>query len=278
MQSLKTTLLNFSNRDVGALLADRRYRRYAIGLAAAWFFACLMWGAPASLMSALLKPIAPQLELRALEGGFWNGRAGTAFWLQDKQRIALGSVEWQLSPWSLLWLHPAAHIATSYGQQFVDARVRLSPLGTLQLRDVSAALPVAALTHWLPVPADGLLGLKLTRAEIAARGLPLRAVQGELQWQQAAWQWNSRWLTLGDYRCQLDMKDGAQLHAVLQGQGALGANGDALLNLNDKNYTLQLALTPAATLPQEFRDGIGMLLGGERDAQGRWQVKRNGKW
>jgi hypothetical protein len=176
-----------------------------------------------------------------------------------------------------LWLHPAAHISATYGQQFIDTRVRLSPLGSIQLRDVRAAVPVPALTHWLPMPADGLLGLNVARAELTRHG-QLRELAGEVFWQQAAWQWSSRWIALGDYRCPLTMKDGATLNVAVQGGSALAAEGGAQLNLNEKKYALQLQLTTAAALPQELRDGVGALLGGERDAQGRWQIKRNGTW
>jgi len=278
MSFLKNSLTSFSSVDGIALLNTARRRRLAIAAASIWFFGCLLWTAPASLLVALLKPIAPQLELQIPEGGFWRGRAGAAFWHNNDQRFALGAVEWQLSPWSLLWLHPGAHITANYGQQFIDANVRLSPLGAVQLRDVRAALPVAALAHWLPMPADGLLGLKLARVEIARRDPQVRELQGEASWQQAAWQWSSRWVALGDYSCQLEMKESARIHVVLQGQGALAASGEATVNLKDKDYALQLLLSPAASLPQEFRDGLGLFLGGQRDAQGHWQINRNGKW
>ncbi|HSB96637.1 MAG TPA: type II secretion system protein N [Spongiibacteraceae bacterium] len=278
MSSFKNSLASFSAVNGGALLRTARRRRISVAAAAVWFFASLLWTAPASLMVAVLKPIAPQLELQIPEGGFWRGRAGAAFWQNNDQRIALGTVEWRLSPWSLLWLHPGAHITANYGQQFIDANVRLSPLGSVQLRDVRAALPVAALAHWLPMPADGLLGLKLARVEIARREPLVRELEGEASWQQAAWQWSSRWVALGDYSCQLDMKESARIHAVLQGQGALAANGEATVNFKDKDYSLQLLLSPTESLPQEFREGLGLFLGGQRDAQGHWQIKRSGKW
>jgi hypothetical protein len=94
----------------------------------------------------------------------------------------------------------------------------------------------------------------------------------------AAWQWNSNWVALGDYSGKISMPEKSRLKVQLEGKGALAANGEATLNLADKNYALQLLLTPAASLPQELRDGAGVMLGGQRDAQGRWQIKRDGKW
>lgn len=286
MSSEKNSPLKFSALD--RLLQDGRqsatgamalrYRRRAIAVAVLWFVGCLAWTAPAALMAMLLKPLAPQLQLQMLEGGFWQGRAGAAFWQQGEQRFALGRLEWKLSPLSLLWLHPGAQISTSYGEQFVDAHVRVSPLGTLQLRDLRAALPVAALTHQLPVRVEGLLGLRMKRVELGLRTLQLRELDGEIQWQRAATQWGSNWVALGDYTGIVTTPEKKQMRVQLDGKGALAANGEVTLNIVDKSYALQLVLTPAATLPQELRDGAGAMLGGQRDAQGRWQVKRDGKW
>ena len=286
MSSEKTSSLKFSALD--RLLQDGRqsatgavalrYRRRIIALATIWFLGCLAWNAPATLMATVLKPFAPQLELQSLEGGFWRGRAGSAFWRLGDQRFALGRVEWTLNPWSLLWLHPGAQINTAYGEQFIDTRVRISPLGTLQLRDLRAALPVAALTRQLPVQVEGLAGLRFERVDLGLHSLQLLDLQGDIQWQRAATQWNSNWVTLGDYASVASMPDKKQLRLQIEGKGALAANGEATLNLADRNYAVQLLLTPAASLPQELRDGAGAMLGGQRDAQGRWQIKREGKW
>jgi hypothetical protein len=265
-------------RSSGTGATAFRYRRRAIALAAIWFFCCLAWGAPAALMALLLKPLAPQLELQMIEGSFWHGRAGAAFWQQGSQRFALGNLEWRLSPWSLLWLHPGAHITANYGDQVIDTRVRVSPLGTLQLRDLRAALPVEGLSQKLPLRLDGLLGLRFARAEIARRDPQLRVLEGDFEWQRAASQWNSNWVALGDYSGRISMPEKEQLRIQLDGKGALAATGEATVKLADKSYALQLLLTPAPTLPQELRDGAGAMLGGQRDAQGRWQIKRDGKW
>jgi hypothetical protein len=278
---LKSSALERLLRDTrssGTGATALRYRRRAIAVALIWFFGCLGWGAPAALMASLLKPLAPQLELQMLEGGFWHGHAGAAFWQQGDQRFALGKLEWSLNPWSLLWLHPGAHIATSYGDQVVDTRVSVSPLGTVQLRDLRASLPVAGLTQKLPLRIDGLLGLRLERAEIARREPRLRALEGEVEWQRATAQWNSNWIALGDYSGRMVMPEKNQLKVQLDGKGALAANGEATIKLAEKNYALQLLLTPAPTLPQELREGAGAMLGGQRDAQGRWQIKHDGKW
>ena len=252
------------------------WRRRAIGAAAVWFFVCLLWGAPAQLLAAMLKPLLPQLQLLAIDGGFWNGSAGQAFWQQDGKVMALGKIEWQLSPGSLLWLHPSAHIATRYGEQFVDTHIRFSPRGRIVLYDTSAAIPVQLVGYWLPLPAKGLLDVKLARAEFSRRRVD--KAEGDIYWQQAQWQWGAQWLALGDYRCTLHMETAGDLHCVLQGQGALAGTGDVEIDFNKKNWSAAARLKPDAKLPEDFRQTVAALLAVKVDAQNQWQIRRNGSW
>lgn len=256
-------------------ISPRRWRRLALAAAVIWFVGCLLYSAPASLFAALLQRAAP-VQLSGVEGSFWHGRAAAADILWQGQRFALGRLEWRLNPWSLLWLHPGAQVSTHYGEQFLDTRLRLTPTGSVQLRDTRAALPLTALGRWLPLPAGGLLAADFAAVDI--RGRELRLARGSVFWQRAQWQWNNNWLVLGDYRCQLDLQDAQAAHCTLQGDGALAMQGEVALDLQQKTYSLDAQLTAQASLPQDFRDGLGLILAAERDAQGRWLVRRNGKW
>ncbi len=250
--------------------------------AGVWFLACVLYGAPAALLDIVMRRFVPQLQLQNVSGSLWNGAAAQAFWVQGEpgqanaQVYALGSVEWHIQPWSLLWLHPAARIATHYGEQFVDAQVRVSPLGRLTLKQTSAALPAALLSNWVPVTARGLLALKLDRAEVA-RG-QWRALQGTLYWQQAQWQWDTRWLGLGDYRCDLSVPKVPQVRCALQGQGALALDGTVDIDAGARTWAVQLQATPAPSLPENFRQSLQVMLAAQPDAQGKFAVTRNGRW
>jgi len=251
-------------------------RRAALAVASLWFLACLFYGAPPQLFAALVQR-GGTLQLETIDGSFWQGRAGEAYViLPDQQRIALGTLEWRLRPSSLLWLHPDAHVSTEYGEQSAQADVRLSPLGTVQLHNVRATAPLAALNRWLPLPAQGTVSIDLAELELSRS--ELRKVQGQLSWQQASWEWNMRWLALGDYRCELQMTKPAQVRCALQGAGALGIEGELLVDLNDKNYSLQAQLRPADSLPRDFREGLALVLGATRDASGQMPLHRDGRW
>jgi hypothetical protein len=146
----------------------------------------------------------------------------------------------------------------------------------MRLRDTRAAVPLPALNHWLPLPARGLLALNLSNAKIA--GSELRELQGEIVWQQASWQWSTRWLELGDYRGQLQMEQAPKLHGVIEGKGALALNGQIDIDWKEKKYDVQAQLIANESLPKEFRDGLTLLLAAKQDAQGHYQVRRNGGW
>lgn len=265
-----------------SIKSNIRIQRRVIAAAAIWFFLCLIWTAPASLFALLLKPIAPQLHLQNVSGGFWQGTAGHAIWQQNDRAIALGSLQWKINPLSLLWLHPSARISATtgmqanQGEQFFDAHVRASPLGHIALRDVGAALPMTLLSQWLPLPANGTVMLKIERADFTRQ--QLQSLQGTVYWQRAQWQWNSRWIGLGDYSCALQMPNAQHLQGVLQGQGALGGSGDVTVNFSERSYTLNAQLKAERNLPEEFRQGLILMAGAQPDASGQMQIKRSGRW
>ena len=257
--------------------APRRVLHRRIGaLALVWFLCCLAWSAPAQLLVLVLQPLLPQLQLQNVSGGFWHGSAAQAYWGPHDKVIALGKLEWRIAPWSLLWLHPQADVSTRYGEQSVEMRARLSPLGRIVLRDASAALPAQVLGYWLPLPAAGTLALNLKRAEFT--DTDLLAVDGELHWQRAQWQWGNGWLMLGDYRCVLRTEGPDKLQCALRGQGALAGNGTLAIDSNDHSWSADLKVKMHSELPPEFRQTVTMLLAGKADANGELQVQRSGRW
>lgn len=278
----KMTVAVTANKTELGFVFDRRWRRRAIVASALWFFACVFYGAPATLFESMLRKFVPQLQLQNVSGSFWNGNAAQAFWSQGKagangdQVIALGSFEWHLQPWSLLWLHPTARVSTNYGEQFFDTRLRLSPLGRVTLTQTSAALPAALISNWAPIGARGQFALKLERAALSRSQID--ELQGTLYWQQAQWQWNSRWLTLGDYRCELSVPAVKKVNCALQGQGALAIDGAIAVDLQERNWSTQLQVKIDASLPEDFRQGAQLMLAAQPDAQGKYAVNRNGRW
>ena len=236
-----------------------RVRRRWLVAGLLWFLVCVVTLAPASATVRLLAWRLPQLELAAVEGSFWQGRAGQAFWRIGNQRIALGRLDWDLSGWSLLWLHPRAHISAEWGEQIVSTDLRVSPFGSVTLRETRAALPVELVKIWAPIPARGTLTLALDRVEFDRDGL--RELKGTGEWRRAQWQWGARWLALGDYQFSADSDSAGAMAGSIKGAGDVGANGTFTFDPRARRYGVQTKLTVSRGLPQEFRDSLVYLLG-----------------
>lgn len=242
-----------------------------------WFLLALAWLAPAQLLPALLQGALPQLQLGSVAGSFWHGRAASAQWQNGQQVFALGAVEWRISPWSLLLLYPRAQVNSEFGDQFIAAKATLSPLGAVALRDVRVAVPAASLRAALPIPVEGLVTLQLPELSLRRDGV-LEKIVGELQWQRATWQWEHRWLPLGDYRCKLQSVAAGQLKCQLHGGSAAQISGVVDVDLAQRRYHIDGELLLNNELPASLRDGAGFLLGGESSGEGRWKIDREGSW
>ncbi len=148
-----------------------RQRKWLISAAVIWFSGWLIATAPARIFVGVLHKMLPALQLDSVEGSLWQGSARQAFVQTGGRTLALGRVDWRFYGWSLLLLHPSAHVSTSWGDQIVDTRVRLSPLGSVALRDTRAVFPVALLQLWAPLPARGNIGVNLQAVTLANGGL-----------------------------------------------------------------------------------------------------------
>lgn len=237
----------------------KRWRRGLIVAATVWLLACLLAFAPARVAARLFQLALPQLELGALSGSFWQGSAGQTYLTMGSQRLALGRLDWQLNAWSLLWLHPSAHVTAVWGEQLFDTNLRISPTGTLTLRETRAVFPVTLTRLWLPLPARGNIGLRVSAASFSRRGL--QDLTGEISWQRAQWQWGERWLALGEYQLQLHTEGESKLLGAFDGKGDLSGGGKVVIDLAQRQYQIDAQLAASRGLPQEFRDSLVFLLG-----------------
>jgi hypothetical protein len=238
-------------------LLSSRARRCLIVAALLWFVAALLALAPAAAAVRLLRWGAPQLELAAVDGSFWHGSAGQAFLNLGNQRVALGRLEWQLNGWSLLWLHPSAKISAEWGDQILDARLRVGPFGDVNVRELRAVMPVELVKIWAPVPARGALGVNIDAVDFNRQSL--QSLRGKIDWRRAQWQWGDRWLMLGDYQFDMQTHDGV-LDGKIAGGSDLAATGAFTAHLEKRTYEINAQLSASRGLPQEFRDSLVFLL------------------
>lgn len=258
-------------------------RRALCAFAVLWFFGWLAATAPARLVTGALHAINPALQCDAPAGSLWRGSAASC-WLRINDRtLALGRLDWRLRPWSLLWLQPSAHINASWGDQLVDGDVRVSPLGTITLRDMRVQVPASLLQVWAPVPARGTLGAHIDALQWRN---DLRELRGRLDWRDAQWQWGPNWLRLGNYTVELQAGSGQSLTGKLSGDGDLAGSGNIAADLERRSWQADATLSASRALPQDFRQSLIFLLGAKpvdnpnagAGAPEQFALARQGNW
>lgn len=138
----------------------------------------LLWFAPAALAYRQLADRLGPLRLDDVGGSVWEGRARQLV----AYDVALGTLRWRLSPWSLLARRPSGELELA--GEAIDARARFRfEDGALDLSEVDARFPAALLGPALDIPALRLTGTVTLRARHARLvGGLLASADGEADW------------------------------------------------------------------------------------------------
>ena len=236
----------------------RRTWLYA-GLAAAAFVIFFVASAPASLLSQL----APAgVELNGVQGTLWTGEASSV----RAGTLRLGRTRWELAPWQLLLGRVAGELDTTLPGGFARGQFAVSLGGSLQLRDFSAASPVASLAAatgmGLPV-SDGQVAVELTALKITD-GWPEQAV-GEIRIGDVPLVFRNGQPVL-DQLASFELRfDADEVPEAGPLEGTLNDRGGplevvGLLQLTPPaNYELSGRAMARATAPQEMQQALVML-------------------
>ncbi|MDR2112753.1 MAG: type II secretion system protein N [Candidatus Accumulibacter sp.] len=220
------------------LPAGRRTLPFAAGV----FILALLVRLPASFATLLLPP---EIQLREVEGTFWNGRASA---LGIDGRLLQEQLSWNFLPRALL----EAKLAWAVGGRLSDQNSRLELAihpGSVELREVSLVLPLEPLAALHPRLKPAQLGAVL---RVSAKSLNLdgRSPMAATVAVEHLFTPLSPQGELGSYR--LDGKsDGAgrgdwQIATV---SGALRVSGKGTFDIGRAQAGGQLTLTPQSPIP-----------------------------
>ena len=155
--------------------------------------------APARLVVPLLP--GDRIIMQGLNGTLWRGSASRALVQAGPGYLQLGSVEWMLSPLSLLTFRPRFDLRSQWGRQRLSGELVLRGGADISVHDLSANLPAELIKHYLPVALDGDLSLQFAILHLR-EGLPYHT-EGRLVWQRATWLSPAGSRPLGSYAVQL---------------------------------------------------------------------------
>lgn len=190
---------------------------------------------PARLALAVLPA---ELQLSGVTGTIWHGRAARAMVSLSGEVLMLGGLDWQLQPTSLLRFRPTAEVSAQWGGQQLDGEVGVDWRGELVLEDVAATMDIGWARRALPLFVEGRLRADVARAVIAGDGL--KAVQGNIVWERAAWAARAGSLPLGTYVIELAGEEGRVVGDVSTLSGGMQATGRVALDGPDYEVSVRL--------------------------------------
>lgn len=218
------------------LLPARRTLLFAAGI----FLIALIVRLPAGFATLALPP---EIQLRDVEGSFWNGRASAA---GVNGVLVQEQVSWNFLPRALLDAKLAWAVGGRLGDQASRCELALRPRGA-ELNDVSLVLPLEPLAALHPQLKPAQLGavLRVTAKQLGMRSPVAASVAVEHLFSPLAAQGE-----FGSYR--LDFKGGAdgkgdwQIATVA---GVLKAAGQGTFDAGRSRVAGRAVLAPQSPIP-----------------------------
>jgi hypothetical protein len=204
---------------------------------------------PARVLTGWLSRQDPNLAFAQVEGTVWRGSAA-----QLRVRgIALGRLQWRVSPLSLFRLAPAGELQLRDSKLSLDSAVERLRDGSIRLTDLQGTLDASWLAPVLAIPAlvpTGKVQADFSTLQVSPYGLPQR-VQGELRWEDAG-VFGLVQAQLGGLRIRVDSEP--QLSGLIE---SMGANPPVEIHgvfaLKGLQYSADVMLTPNTSNKQVLR-------------------------
>ncbi len=210
-------------------------RGVLIGLGAVVLFALVLAFLPARLLPRLLPPDA--IRLSALSGTLLKGRAARAIVPTPAGYIHLGSLSWEIDPFSLLTLAPRVAIRSAWGAQRASLTLRRRG-ARIEIDDLDATIDATLLRTLAPLAVDGRLSLQFEH--LVFEGTAPSAANGRFVWQDAVWRTKTREHPLGSYVAQVSSTGATILAEIDTLAGPVEAQGNA--TLEGSGYDLEISI------------------------------------
>ncbi len=218
------------------------------------FFAILAVNAPAHLAGYMVNE--DEVRLSGFSGTIWEGAASNAAIATEAGWVQLGQLRWSLSELYLLMLSPTADISSQWGQQRLQANVRVSPGGDIRIRGLDATFSAALIKELMPVNLRGELNLFMEHMHISD-DQPVSG-KGRLVWRQAFWRGNQGSQPLGDYVLQFEIPAPQQARATVSTlSGPIKVEGG--VTVDGRQYSVDARLSSSGRIDQELANALALM-------------------
>lgn len=237
-----------------------------------YFFCLVAAKAPAAWAVWIASQAAPGLWMNGTQGTIWRGKASAAqFQIAGFEPLALGNVEWRLSPWSLLSMNPCLQFSTSLPRQNMSGEVCQRLGGQSKLRNLLLDAPITNLKAFLPVELSGDVSIQIIQASFASNG-DIKRLDARFSWQRARAFFDGTWLGLGSFAGTAEQNGSGGAKAELFDlEGPFKVALDGELNNYREGWKLQGTIAPQQNAPQLIVQGLQIL--GEDMGDGSFRVQ-----
>ena len=177
------------------------------------------------------------LQLSGISGTVWNGKAETAVLPLDDDSYALGSLQWRLSPISLLTAKPCIDVQTKLDDQMLSGSACVGLDGALQLDNAQISVPAKVAEIIAPiVEVDGEIMLHVESLQLSNNQIHNLRASGS--WNAARFYNSTSWVGLGTLGFDLTEDGSGGVNAkILDVDGPLQLQLNSQFNLAGKYDT-----------------------------------------
>ncbi|WP_096085599.1 type II secretion system protein N [Agaribacterium haliotis] len=235
-----------------------------------YFLYLVVSSAPAAWAAWAAHKAVPNLWLNSVEGSLWSGKAQSAQVDIGPESFALGALNWQLNPWTLLILKPCVDFSASLPNQQLSGSVCHGLGGTTELSDLNIDLPLSVIKAILPMPASGSVSVQVLKAKFDKQ-LHVEQLAARGSWQKAKVHNGETWMSFGSFAA----------NAEADGQGGVSAKIFDLEGPYKSDFTASWAMGKDASIagtvaPQNGADQViiqGLQILGEDLGDGSYRVQ-----
>ena len=236
-------------------------KKLTVLLAVAVFIATLVGHAPATLLPAMARLAGVDLAALDVKGSLWRGEITSLQVRDGNQRYYIDNFAWQLHPRSLLAGQVCLDILDARAEGIsVRGNVCANSAGDVQGENLTIITRVrnALRLANFPLPVDGQSTLSISTVDWSSEA-GFKALTGEADIREYAYQVSGRQEVLGDYRLSLTAPDPATvLVRFLPSDAKIQLQGQVSVSMAG-GYDADLSFTPRADASQALVDSLKFL-------------------
>lgn len=233
----------------------------------------LLWTAPAQLLPLALQRWLPSVQLLAVEGTLWHGRAGNTMINFKGYHVPLGDTTWQLQPLSLFTLSPKIRMTTQASTHHMTGDVSWSATGHWRAKDFNMHFPLGLLDYWWPNLVTGKATIVLNQLDIVADRI--ERLDGAIDLHDVVWTGGDYLMPLGDYRAIVSLSDQTVTIALHDIDARLAIEG-LLVFTPGSTYRFEATLQGSKDLAPEVMQTLQFF--GKKGPDGVIVISRSGMW